>query len=84
MNKSHCRSEAILRAGWCGAVGKVGFQRKKDAKRAKTTMLARGRDVQELQPYICQHCGNYHLGTKRVLGEVLERAHHQAIARHKG
>ena len=89
MSKSHARrtdpnlpSTAIIRTPHCDKVGKIGFATRDGAKQARKNMKSRGVSVKELHPYICQHCGAFHLGTKRVLGEVIERAHHQAMAKH--
>lgn len=51
----------------CASTGKVMFPRKVEARTVANFRMAKGAEY--LRPYECQHCGQWHLTSKRDRNE---------------
>jgi hypothetical protein len=65
--------------GHCQETGKVKHMTRKDCKKTKKEMEQFGNVQYQLSVYKCDHRGYFHLGSKRISGEIVPRFTHKVL-----
>lgn len=69
--------------GKCPETGKVKYESRKDAKHARQEHKFTGGYKYPLSVFICDFCGWFHIGSKRVHGKDVSRLTHRKINSNK-
>lgn len=57
--------------------GKIWYVKRSEAKEALGKLRAAGRDTGHLHAYLCPECGYFHLGTKRIMNNIISNDWHR-------